>query len=100
MPGAFAHLTLVQSAAEARVLRRLNFPQLATNALGKYIKYTELGAVSPDLPYLAFTHPKGFEWADRMHYAKTDGLIRAAIPRIRQMSGEAKEKAIDRKSKR
>lgn len=94
MPGAFAHLTLVQSASEPRLLRRLNFPFLVTNALGKYVKYAELGAVSPDLPYLAFLHQDGMEWADEMHYRKTDALIKAAIPRIARMTGDDKDKAI------
>lgn len=94
MPGAYAHITLVNLAADARELRRANFPNEVVQALQRRFKFAELGAVSPDYPYLDLSHPDAKQWADEMHYRSTDGIMRAAIPRIAALAGDAREKAI------
>ncbi len=40
--------------------------------LNKYYMFLYLGAESPDLPYLSLS---GKEWADAMHYKKTNSLV-------------------------
>lgn len=57
MPGAYAHLTLVAIASEPDELEAAGVPKDAIMALLDFAKYCELGAVSPDYPYLAMTHP-------------------------------------------
>lgn len=94
MPGAYAHITLVNEAANAQALRRAKFPQEIVQAIQRQFKFAELGAVSPDYPYLDLIHPDAKQWADQMHYEATDGIIRASVPRIIGQTGDAREKAI------
>ena len=51
MPGAYAHIAIVNDAQKAAHTVGLRDETLM--ALGLYLKYVELGAVSPDYPYLA-----------------------------------------------
>ena len=70
MPGAFAHITPVNMLKETRRLDALSgFPDVAKTAVPKYFKYCELGAVSPDYPYLAIGDKGVAKWADDMHSA-------------------------------
>lgn len=68
-------------------------PGWLTAALGRWGKYAELGAVSPDLSYLDFLRKEGKPWADYMHYRKTDGVIRHVAAAIPAMSGDERQKA-------
>jgi hypothetical protein len=95
MPGAYAHLTLVNLAREpARLEANPAFPLAAIAALGKYLKYLELGAVSPDYPYLAIGSGNAKQWADLMHYDRTGEVVHAAVGRIRTMGDSEKPKAL------
>ncbi|MDO9530917.1 MAG: zinc dependent phospholipase C family protein [Deltaproteobacteria bacterium] len=50
--------------------------------LNKYYMFLYLGAESPDLPYLSLG---GKEWADAMHYRKTNGLVISGFEALRQV---------------
>ncbi|TWO68069.1 zinc dependent phospholipase C family protein [Caenimonas sedimenti] len=84
MPGAYAHLSVVNDAqklAESAGLRDDTLYHLGVN-----LKFVELGAVSPDYPYLALKSGQK-KWADNMHYTNTAKLMQAAvaaIPRLPQ----------------
>jgi len=86
MPGAYAHLSVVNDAqklAEAVGLGNETLYHLSLN-----LKFVELGAVSPDYPYLALKAGQK-KWADNMHYANTAKLMQAgvaAIPRLPQQA--------------
>ncbi|MES9996207.1 zinc dependent phospholipase C family protein [Desulfovibrio aminophilus] len=84
MPGAYAHLTMVNEVGTRRNLERLPgfTPQAAAIAAGR-IEFLELGAVSPDYPYLDLTSEKSKRWADIMHYEDVGGRIRAGIDFLR-----------------
>ena len=93
MPGAYAHITLVNLAKEpARLEAGPGIPGAAALALGRWFKYCELGAVSPDYPYLVL---KGAAtaWADLMHYEHTGDVVKAGVEVLRGLSGFDKEKA-------
>jgi len=94
VPGAYAHITLVNEAKRTDFLERGAVPVEAITALFDYFKYCELGAVSPDYPYLAFTDSGAKEWADAMHYVRTGEMIHAGIRRLSAMKGEAKRKGL------
>lgn len=94
MPGAYAHLTLVNLAADAATLRRSGFPEEVLGAIQGWFRFAELGALSPDLPYLDIVHPKAKAWADAMHYDRTDAVIRAAWAGLKGLDGDDREKAI------
>lgn len=93
MPGAYAHLTLVNLAREpARLEAGPGIPGAAALALGRWFKYCELGAVSPDYPYLALKG-SATAWADLMHYERTGDAVKAGVEVVRGLSGFDKEKA-------
>lgn len=95
MPGAYTHMTMANLAAERRALERLpGFPPEAIRACGRWLKFCELGAVSPDYPYLEIGNSRAKRWADLMHYMRTDGVIRAAIQRLRALRGDAFDKGL------
>jgi hypothetical protein len=94
MAGAYAHLTLVNLARNTRRLEDAGMPFAAIRALGKYLGACELGAVSPDYPYLHFRSKDSKRWADLMHSSKTGEPIRTGVPRLREMAGEPKAKAL------
>lgn len=77
MPGAYAHISIVNETqkrtAAAGLRRQTSF------ILSRNLKYLELGAVSPDYPYLAFGEAK---WADNMHYSNTSILLRAGVEAV------------------
>lgn len=96
MPGAFAHITLVNILKETRRLEAIpNFPTQIIPGLLRNFKFCELGAVSPDYPYLAITDSQSLPWADRMHYTRSGEMIHAGIALIKAMDdGLPKRKAI------
>lgn len=89
MPGAYAHITIVNHAAKD--VRNADFSIEAKRALGSHLRYAELGAVSPDYPYLGVAQGK---WADRMHYTNNAALLRAGVREVRTMQGNEREKAM------
>jgi hypothetical protein len=94
MAGAYAHLTLVNLARNSRRLEDAGMPLAAIKAVGKYLGACELGSVSPDYPYLHFRSKDSKRWADLMHWKKTGEPIRNGVSLLRQMEGEAKDKAL------
>jgi hypothetical protein len=94
MPGAFSHLTLVAIAKEPAALETSGLSEQAIIALLDFAKYSELGAVSPDYPYLAVTHPAQKAWADALHYTRTREVISAAIARVRTLRGDSARKCL------
>lgn len=89
MPAAYAHITLVNLLKEPHRLENIaGFPTNAIEAVLDYFKFTELGAVSPDYPYLVLGDKKSNHWADMMHYYKTGEIIIAGIKYLCNYSGE------------
>lgn len=80
MPGAYAHIAVVNAAqkwTDTVGLRKKTSRDLARN-----LKYLELGAVSPDYPYLALKSGQS-SWADHMHYTNTAALLKAGVATVR-----------------
>jgi len=102
MPGAYAHLTLVNIAREPHRLTQAGLPHDVGRALLRNLKYLELGAVSPDLPYLTLDLlqiPPGLDsrakqWADKMHYERTGDVLAAGLRALQGYTGMAWEKGI------
>jgi hypothetical protein len=94
MPGAYAHITLVNLAREpARLDAGPGIPKPAGLALGRWLKCCELGAVSPDYPYLAVGAKGAAEWADLMHYQHTGDMVKAGVEAVKGLTGAARDKA-------
>ena len=86
MPGAYAHITLVNELrTPARLDRLPDFPDAAKRAVMRHFKFCELGAVSPDYPYLAVLSGDAAGWADRMHYERTGEMIAAGAREVAAM---------------
>jgi len=96
MPGAFAHITLVNMLRETPRLEAIpNFPKEIILGLLRNFKYCELGAVSPDYPYLAINDQQSLPWADLMHYTRSGEMVHAGIAYIKAMEeGLPKRKCI------
>lgn len=93
MPGAYAHITMVNLMRESSRLERLGISDNAAAAVLDYLGYTELGAVSPDYPYLAISDSKTKRWADLMHYQRTGEVIKAGVEEVSKLSDEPKRRA-------
>lgn len=94
MPGAYAHLTLVNHFREPQALEEKELSHEAITCVLEYFKYCELGAVSPDYPYLVVGSAEAAAWADEMHKNRCGALIGNGIQRVRGMQGEAKRKCL------
>lgn len=102
MPGAYAHLTLVNLAREPHRLTVADIPPDVGRALMRNLKYVELGAVSPDLPYLTLDllqWPPGLDarakqWADKMHYERTGEVLASGLRLLRDRTGPDWEKGV------
>ncbi len=95
MPGAYAHITLVNEFRNPERLENIDgFPREAMIALFKWFKYCELGAVSPDYPYLALGDGDAAAWADLMHYTHTGQMIHAGVKLVRAMRGDKQNKCL------
>lgn len=95
MPGAYAHITLVNELREpARLEAIAGMPRAALPVVLEWFKYCELGSVSPDYPYLAIGDSASAKWADAMHYERTGEMIHAGILRLRGMSGDDRDKGL------
>lgn len=93
MAGGYTHLTLVRSAirrASNNSLPEQN-PSVPERELGAVLdywgRYTYLGGVSPDYPYLGLDA----DWADLMHKGRTNSMITQALEVIFRQRQDAPE---------
>ena len=84
MAGTFAHITLVDSLCQnADALDGIDtLSPTMKRALMQFNNFCELGAVSPDTPYLKLLSADSACWANVMHYWKTADFIRRAVPYV------------------
>ena len=100
MPGAYAHITLVNQLKEPRRLEKIpGFPHEVIPAVLKFFKFCELGAVSPDYPYLAIGDEGAKRWADIMHgvvhgNSRVGEIIHAGVGCLKNMKGNARKKGL------
>lgn len=85
MPGAYAHITAVNVARE-RMGEDASFPNEGKAIAAAWLKYCELGAVSPDYPYLNIADGRrSGQWADAMHWDRTGDRILAGVRTLARM---------------
>jgi hypothetical protein len=93
MPAAYAHITLVNLFRQTIRFDNLpDFPSAARSAIINHFRFCELGAVSPDYPYLTLGSSNAKKWADIMHYELTTQVIRSGAEILSGMTGVPKEK--------
>jgi hypothetical protein len=81
MAGAFAHTMVADSLCEEPdfLANAGRIGEIAGYAVGEFQNFCELGAVSPDLPYLDLLHANSKGWANVMHYWRTSDIIRSGV---------------------
>ncbi|MDC0609747.1 zinc dependent phospholipase C family protein [Vibrio sp.] len=93
MPGTFAYIAALHLATEPSKLAGLgSMPNEAKKILSTYSRYAELGALSPDYPYLIFGDREQNRWAELMHSEKVGELIRSFIFHISSASTSEKNR--------
>jgi hypothetical protein len=96
MPGAYAHLTMVMYNTDTDNLVASGLSNAAAGLVLEHPAYAELGAISPDMPYLAHfgMSASSNRWADRMHHARTGGRLHAGAAAVYALgAGPAQAKA-------
>jgi hypothetical protein len=94
MAGAYAHLTMVNMLrATKHIENRLKFSNPAAAALLTHLRFCELGAVSPDYPYLVLHDEGAAKWADTMHWTRVGEVLKAGVAAVGAMDGEGRNKA-------
>ena len=88
MPGAYAHITLLHRSLSHH-LATGSLSATTSNALDRWRSHAELGAVSPDYPYLA-GHTV---WSDRMHHEATDAMLHHGLQALPQLAPAPRERA-------
>ncbi len=78
MAGAFTHLMISDTGKAWRQQLGKELWQL----LNKHYRFLFLGSVSPDLPYLSLK-TGGVNWADVMHWEKTDSIFNAGYEELK-----------------
>jgi len=94
MSAGFAHMTLVNELAVSDVLDNAGVPAQVAEAVLGWFKFCELGAVSPDYPYLKIEDSGAQRWADDMHKMRAGEMIHAGVLLLSEKSGEAWQKGI------
>jgi len=87
MAGTFAHLTLIDKLCrDAAVLDGIETLAPAMKGdLKNFRPFCELGAISPDAPYLQLLSGDASRWGNVMHDWKTADFVRHAIPLVFNM---------------
>jgi hypothetical protein len=86
MAGAFTHLIICDVAKKKNEIAEQELKKL----LNRHTEFLFLGAVSPDLPYLSFKTGTT-NWADLMHYKRTNGIALAGHGALRSGWSGAEE---------
>ncbi|MCB2226707.1 MAG: zinc dependent phospholipase C family protein [Desulfarculaceae bacterium] len=90
MPASYAHLTLIAKMRD----HMQELPNEVRASFLYYPHFCDLGAVSPDYPYLALGNEAANDWADLMHYEQVVELLNAGVSRLRNLQGNERRKCL------
>ncbi|BAH74834.1 hypothetical protein DMR_13430 [Solidesulfovibrio magneticus RS-1] len=96
MPGAYAHITLASRCVNPSVLGSLELDTETVGKLMQQVGYFQLGAISPDMPYLVGlgTNKQAIAWADRMHWKNVSERIGAGVAAVSNLEGDVQNKCL------
>lgn len=92
MPSGYTHILLAQTFPKESKLHESNLGLL----LSSNMKYFQLGALGPDLPYskqAALVKRDQFKIADKFHYINTSALPNLAMKKTKLLSGDELDQA-------
>ncbi len=90
MPGGFTHFGLVKQLGINSTLMSIEgMSQDIADAIQEYQGYLDLGAVSPDLPYLAMLSS---DWADAFHHERTVDVVRAGVQTLALLGNKQEDR--------
>lgn len=94
MPGAFAHITLVNIATGTKNLDKFKLNDTTYDTLLEYFEFCELGSVCPDYPYLAIGEDHAI-WSDHMHLKlKTKSVIESGIEIVKNIEDRVEKQKV------
>ncbi|HML56332.1 MAG TPA: zinc dependent phospholipase C family protein [Solidesulfovibrio magneticus] len=95
MPGAYAHIIMSFITSKNAGLEKLELPDDVVDALIDRQRYFELGAISPDMPYLAVLDGEESEvWADAMHLEGVAERIDCGVQKVASLPFDDKMTAL------
>jgi hypothetical protein len=101
MPGAYTHLTIARLLTSDNEIRKMGLPDAARKALLGNSEFCQMGAISPDYPYLKLLgegKDEGEEWANAMHHKygtmTENNIIHLGIEYIKGLDGNAQSKCL------
>lgn len=100
MPGAYTHLSIARLLISRKALDDLNLPPEARSALLEYPEFCQMGALSPDYPYLNLMIGKeaSEHWANAMHHkygtATKHNILHMGIGYLRELAGEEQSRCL------
>lgn len=94
MPGAYAHITAVNRFKTPEALNSVEGLEMNQKLqLNRWFRFVELGAVSPDYPYLSIMDDSAKNWADAMHYTRVGDRLNAGIKKLQTLEGDSRDKS-------
>lgn len=96
MPGAYAHITMAFRSVNPQDLATMGLDTVLAGKLMQQVGYFQLGAVSPDMPYLVGLgdNPEAIAWADCMHQRFVAERIGAGVAAVAALQGDTKIKCL------
>ncbi len=100
MPGAYTHITIARLLTAGKHLKNMKLPSEARKALLEYSAFCQMGAISPDYPYLNLLgDSKAAEhWANSMHHKygtlTRENILHIGINYIKKLTGDEQLKCL------
>lgn len=94
MPGAYTHMTIVELLTSGKSLYNIKLRKMGRRALLAYPEFCNMGAISPDYPYLRLVgdSEEAEDWANAMHHkygTQTErNILHVGIKYATQLEGE------------
>jgi len=94
MPGAYAHITMAFNGVEERNFEDMGLDRGQVAGLLEHERWFELGAISPDMPYLHLLDGASGQWADDMHRAAVGARLRSGLGAVIDAGGLGNPKVL------
>jgi len=101
MPGTYTHLTITSLLTGGNKMEEIDLLEGATRALRKFSHFCDMGAISPDYPYLKIFgrgRKAARNWANAMHHKygtyTQKNILHVGIDYIKGLSGNNRDKCL------